>query len=53
MATFGDFPPSSSNNAGDATDNSSTWERQVLEDLAFAALKEQRTSRRWGYVFKD
>lgn len=52
MATFGDFPPSSSNNAGDATDNSSTWERQVLEDLAFAALKEQRTSRRWGYVFK-
>lgn len=52
MATLGDFPPSSSNNAGDATNNSSTWERQVLEDLAFAALKEQRTSRRWGYVFK-
>ena len=38
MATFGDFPPSSSNNAGAAADNSSTWERQVLEDLAFAAL---------------
>ncbi len=52
MATFGDFPPSSSNNTTNTADNSGTWERQVLEDLAFAALKEQRTSRRWGYVFK-
>jgi len=48
MADFGDFPSSSSNNAG----NSNSWERKVLQDLAFAALKEQRTSRRWGYVFK-
>ncbi len=50
MATFGDFPPSSSNNASSKQEPS--WERKVLEDLAFAALKEQRTSRRWGYVFK-
>lgn len=55
MTTFGDFPPSS-NNASDehkqANQNSGAWERKVLEDLAFAALKEQRKSRRWGYVFK-
>lgn len=53
MATFGDFPPSSSNNDKDNSMSEQTsWERKVLEDLAFAALKEQRTSRRWGYVFK-
>lgn len=28
------------------------WERQVLERLAFAALAEQRRSRRWGIFFK-
>jgi protease-4 len=28
------------------------WERDVLERLAFGALKEQRTSRRWGIFFK-
>jgi protease-4 len=28
------------------------WERRVLEGLAGAALKEQRTSRRWGIFFK-
>jgi protease-4 len=31
---------------------SNTWERGVLEDLAFASLKEQQKSRRWGYIFK-
>jgi len=49
MASFGDFPYSttqSNNNEEPA------WERKVLEDLAFAALKEQRKSRRWGYFFK-
>ena len=25
----------------------STWEREILEKLAFAALKEQRQARRW------
>jgi protease-4 len=28
------------------------WERRVLEGLAGAALKEQRTARRWGIFFK-
>lgn len=28
------------------------WEREVLEKLAFAALKEQRARRRWGVFFK-
>ena len=55
MSTFGDFPPSS-NNASEASNETNqsqgTWERKVLEDLAFAALKEQRKTRRWGYVFK-
>jgi protease IV len=50
MATFGDFPPNSNNI--NAQQSSETWERKVIEDLAFAALKEQRNSRRWGYVFK-
>ena len=53
MATFGDFPPSSSSNTTEqSAPNSDSWERKVLEDLAFAALNEQRRSRRWGYVFK-
>jgi protease-4 len=30
----------------------SNWERGVLEKLAFAALKEQRKTRRWGIFFK-
>jgi protease-4 len=50
MSTFGDFPPNS-NNANNQS-SSETWERQVIEDLAYAAIKEQRNSRRWGYVFK-
>jgi protease-4 len=28
------------------------WERDTLEKLAFSALKEQRTARRWGIFFK-
>jgi len=28
------------------------WERQLLEKVAFAALKEQRAKRRWGIFFK-
>lgn len=33
-------------------DNSSQWEKGVLEKLAFAALTEQRNARRWGIFFK-
>ena len=29
------------------------WEREVLEKLAFAALTEQRNTRRWGIFFKS
>ena len=28
------------------------WERETMEKLAFAALKEQRKTRRWGIFFK-
>lgn len=28
------------------------WEREVLEKLAFATIKEQRSRRRWGIFFK-
>ncbi len=28
------------------------WERQLLEKIAFASLKEQRAKRRWGIFFK-
>jgi len=30
----------------------SGWERRTIEQLAHAALKEQRTARRWGIFFK-
>jgi protease-4 len=29
-----------------------TWERETIEKLAFSALREQKTSRRWGIFFK-
>ena len=51
MATFGDFPPNSGK-AQQPSDGNNDWERSVLRDLAFAAIKEQRAKRRWGYVFK-
>ena len=41
--------PSASAAAGTKKDG---WEREVLERLAFAALHEQRTRRRWGIFFK-
>lgn len=28
------------------------WEKQIVEKLAFAALNEQKTTRRWGIFFK-
>jgi len=54
MATFGDFPnPNASNtNTQSSTIKDASWEQGIIEDLAFSALKEQRTTRRWGYVFK-
>ncbi len=34
------------------TENSSGWEREVLEKLALAAVTEQRRARRWSVFFK-
>jgi protease-4 len=34
------------------TDNDGRWERELIEKLATAALKEQRRSRMWGIFFK-
>jgi protease-4 len=33
--------------------NSSTWEREVLEKLAFQSLKEQKRNRFWSVLFKS
>ncbi len=33
-------------------DDGNSWERETLERLAFAALKEQTKARRWGIFFK-
>jgi len=37
---------------GKKPDKNDNWERETLEKLAFASLKEQRTARRWGIFFK-
>ena len=34
------------------TDNNAQWERELIANLATAALKEQRRARRWGIFFK-
>ena len=34
------------------TDNERNWERETMEKLAFAAIREQRRARRWGIFFK-
>ncbi|HTH44921.1 MAG TPA: S49 family peptidase [Oxalicibacterium sp.] len=39
--------------ASPAKSRSEGWEREVLEKLAFANLKEQRARRRWGIFFKS
>jgi protease-4 len=53
MATFGDFPTDhKASEQRSANANDQHWERKILQDLAFAAIREQRNSRRWGYVFK-
>jgi protease-4 len=35
-----------------AAEHETQWERGVLEKLAFAALKEQRSARRWSIFFR-
>jgi protease IV len=34
------------------TENNPQWERELISNLATAALKEQRRARRWGIFFK-
>jgi protease-4 len=34
-------------------DEDEGWERRVLENLAYAALREQRSARRWGIFFRS
>ena len=38
--------------AGKSNPNDPGWERETLEKLAFATIKEQRTKRRWGIFFR-
>ncbi|GGI17556.1 S49 family peptidase [Oxalicibacterium faecigallinarum] len=40
------------NGRANATPRKDGWEREVLEKLAFATIKEQRARRRWGIFFK-
>ena len=35
-----------------ADDKGGSWERETIEKLAFAAIREQRRARRWGIFFK-
>lgn len=46
-----DHIPENSNSQKPA--NSNSWERSVLEKLAFSAMNEQRRARRWGVFFKS
>ncbi len=39
-------------NIDSTTSDEPIWERRVLEDLAFSAVKEQRAGRRWKNVFR-
>lgn len=44
--------PASKPNSPAPQPRNENWEREVLEKLAFATLKEQRARRRWGIFFK-
>ncbi len=50
------FESNSSNDrqigAGSSATGDPSWERKILEKLAFASLKEQKAKRRWGIFFK-
>ena len=45
-------PPPPEPRAASRAKETPEWERQTIEKLAFAALKEQKSSRRWGILFK-
>jgi len=39
-------------NTTDSNNNKANWERETINELVFAAVKEQRRSRRWALVFR-
>lgn len=45
-------PKQAQGNGGKSAAPSQAWERGVLENLAFAAIKEQRAARRWKIFFR-
>jgi len=49
---FENTPPQSREELRPAAASPSGWEREVVEKLAFAALREQRARRRWGIFMK-
>lgn len=44
--------PESGNDSNQDKDKDKVWERDIIEKLAFAALAEQRRTRKWGIFFK-
>jgi protease-4 len=60
MSDQSEFPPSSSRSSVHVTEAAAshttsagvTWERAVLEKLAFSAIREQRAARRWKIFFR-
>jgi protease-4 len=52
MSNSDDNSPFSLPQAAAAPPKQDGWERDLLEKLAFASLKEQRARRRWGIFFK-
>jgi len=45
-------PPPPEPRAAKAAKEEPNWERQTIEKLAYSALKEQKSARRWGIFFK-
>ena len=50
--TSPDVPPPPASSPASPVPPEPHWERQILEKLAFAALDEQRTRRRWSIFFR-
>lgn len=52
MSDPNDIYRSNTGSTGNAGASDANWQKDVLEKLAFAALKEQRASRRWKIFFR-
>ncbi len=53
MSELNQQPDQASSAQHTAAADTSKWQRDVLEKLAFAAINEQKTARRWGTLFKS